>query len=102
MLLDSGAQADAADAHGWRAHQWTAVSGHTAALLDRGAKVDATDCDGWQAHHWAALNGHAAALQLLLDGGAKVDAADSEGWQLAGAPLGSARTYSSGAAAVGS
>lgn len=48
-------------------------------LLDAGADPDAADAEGWTPLRAAAWGGHAAAVNVLLQRGAQVDACDAEG-----------------------
>ena len=48
-------------------------------LIDRGADVNAADKKGWTALHFAAQAGNAELVRTLLESGAKPDPRDSDG-----------------------
>ena len=82
LLLDRGAEVEAADSGGRRALHEAALNPNPAVarlLLERGAEVNAADASGRRALHEAALNPNPAVAALLLDRGAEVEAADSSG-----------------------
>ena len=56
-------------------------------LLERGANIDAADGDGWTALMLAAKSGHTGAVRLLLERGANIHATNKNGWQAAGIAL---------------
>jgi ankyrin repeat domain-containing protein 50 len=49
-------------------------------LLERGADPNAAHNDGWTALYAAAKNGHEAVVRLLLERGADINAAHNYGW----------------------
>ncbi|NWV33208.1 ANKK1 protein, partial [Grantiella picta] len=51
-----------------------------ALLIEHGADVDAADEDGWTPLHFAAQHGDDRAVRLLLDHQARVDAQEHDGW----------------------
>ncbi|KAL1505096.1 hypothetical protein AB1Y20_008855 [Prymnesium parvum] len=68
LLLDAGADADAADADGWTAAHWAAY--HNAEptlrlLLSRGAQVHLVNHRGEAPLHWACKNNCARAVRAL-------------------------------------
>ncbi|CAK9100631.1 unnamed protein product [Durusdinium trenchii] len=84
LLLEAGADKDAADTDGSTALQFAAGKGHchlkvVRLLLEAGADKDAADTDGSTALHFAARNGHLKVVQLLREAGADKDAADTDG-----------------------
>ena len=81
LLLESGADARAADRYGVTPLYLAAENGSTAviaALLDAGAEIDAVAPIGETALMTAARTGVVDAVALLLDRGAAVDARDRE------------------------
>ena len=101
LLLDKGANANAADSYGRTALHGAAWGGHTEMvqlLLDKGANAKAATSDGRTALHGAAWRGHTETVQLLLravvrllehagpndigDGATSADASadDNSGW----------------------
>lgn len=82
LLLDKGAPADAADAHGETPLMLAADRGSAQVklLLARGARVDARDEKyGAMPLTWAAANGRTESMRLLLDAGAPIDARTKHG-----------------------
>ena len=82
LLLDHGADVEAADNNGQTALSWAACKGHEAVtklLLNAGADVAAADNNGQTALISAAFPGHEAVTKLLLNAGADVAAADNNG-----------------------
>ncbi len=49
-------------------------------LLEYGADINAADNDGWTALMWAAQFGQLEAIQILLDNKADINAIDNVGW----------------------
>jgi ankyrin repeat protein len=75
-LLNSGANVNARNQHGFAALHWAAMNGHLAMvrlLLDGGANINARDGDGWTTLIYAARLGHLAMVRLLLDRGANTN-----------------------------
>ncbi|EFW99856.1 GTP-binding protein [Grosmannia clavigera kw1407] len=69
LLLDYGADPNAASDGGWTALHNAAQGGHEAVvqlLLEYKARVNAALSNGMTALHWAAFNGHEAVVRLLL------------------------------------
>ncbi len=82
LLLDHGAQVNAANKSGVTSLMHAADGGYEAVasvLLGRGAAVDAVDEDGMTPLMHAATSGHPRVAELLLRGGAKVDLGDKDG-----------------------
>ncbi|KAI8405712.1 hypothetical protein FOFC_15200 [Fusarium oxysporum] len=82
LLLDRGANADAADKEGRTPLSWAAAKGNEIVvrlLLDRGANADAVDNEGQTPLSYAAENRHETIVRLLLDRGANAGAMDKEG-----------------------
>ncbi|EXA30996.1 hypothetical protein FOVG_17681 [Fusarium oxysporum f. sp. pisi HDV247] len=82
LLLDQGADTEAADKDGRTPLLTAAAWGHEATvrlLLDRVAYTEAADKDGRTPLWWAALKGHEAVVQLLLNWHASIRAADKNG-----------------------
>ena len=84
LLLEAGADKDAANTDGSTALFFAAQNGHLEVvrlLLEAGADKDAADTDGWTALHIAAQEGHLEVVRLLLEAGIDTDAAeDTDGW----------------------
>lgn len=85
MLIDGGADVDAADRNGQTPLFYTTYRGTrlavAAVLLDRGANPRHADVNGHTALHLAASVGHAPVVSLLLEKGAVADATDGGGWK---------------------
>ncbi|KAF4468114.1 ankyrin repeat-containing [Fusarium albosuccineum] len=84
LLLEKGANIEAADIDGRTPLSWAAWKGDSDAtvqlLLDRGANIEAADINGRTPLSLAAERTHRkGAVRLLLDRGADVGAADNEG-----------------------
>ena len=84
MLLEAGADKDAATMHGVTvtALHIAAREGHLEVvrlLLQAGADKDASNGDGLTALHFAARPGHSEVVRLLLEAGADKDAATTHG-----------------------
>ena len=82
LLLEAGADKDAADTDGDTALHIAAKEGHLEVvrlLLEAGADKDAADTDGYTPLHFAARKGHLEAIRLLLETGADKDAATTHG-----------------------
>ncbi len=83
LLLERGADANAAAAAGVTPLMFAASTGHAplvALLLDRGAALEARGPDGTTALYTAAVSGSADAAEVLLARGAKVDVATRSGY----------------------
>ena len=83
LLLEKGADAEAAQTDGATALMCAAVGGHEAVaqlLLQHGADVAAARNDGFTALMCAAEGGHETVAQLLLQHGADVAAARNDGF----------------------
>ena len=79
LLLDRGANIDAADSSGMTAFWRACKNAHTDAvqlLLDRGADIEANDGFDGTALLWLSFRGAEEAVQLLLDRGANIEARD--------------------------
>lgn len=82
VLLQAGAEVDAADSSGWTPLLRAARRGHVEVmngLLAAGADINATDRLGWTSLLRAARNGDLEAVNSLLKAGTHVDAQNSEG-----------------------
>lgn len=82
VLIDHGADVDAADDSGSTPLQHAAMLGKTGSidvLVACDADVDSVDLDGCTALHWAAMEGHGEAIVALLRNGADIDALDNAG-----------------------
>jgi Leucine-rich repeat (LRR) protein len=67
LLLDRGAEVNAASENGWTALSWAALRGHTEIvreLLDRGAHVNPVADEAWTPWMLAAREGHADAVEV--------------------------------------
>ncbi|PMD55240.1 uncharacterized protein K444DRAFT_508926, partial [Hyaloscypha bicolor E] len=67
LLLEKGANADAADGGGWTPLLWASEGGHVDVvklLLKKGANVDAADRTGRTPLHWASEGGHVDTAKL--------------------------------------
>ena len=83
LLLEAGADMDAARQNGATALQQAAWNGYLNVvrfLLEAGADKDAARQDGTTAVIGAAQNGHLDVVRLLLEAGADKDAANQDGW----------------------
>ncbi len=75
ILIDKGANMNAADKNGDTVLMWAARYGYTELakiLTDKGADVNAADKNGDTALMWAERSGHTEAAQILKDAGATV------------------------------
>ena len=82
LLLEAGADKDAADENGQTALHAAAWNGHSEVvklLLEAGADKDLADFYWRTALHLAAAHGHSEVVKLLLDAGADKDATDFGG-----------------------
>lgn len=82
LLIDAGAQVDAADSTGTTALMLAAWRGHAEyarLLIDAGADVDSKCDSGDTALYVAALCGHPEIVSLLVTAGANVNARTTEG-----------------------
>jgi ankyrin repeat protein len=82
LLLEKGANLNAADRRGRTPLYWATHNGHidvVKLLLEKGANVDAADRRGWTPLYRATHNGQLDIVKLLLEKGANVDAADRGG-----------------------
>lgn len=82
LLLDSGADVDAADATGVTALMSASFMGHrenVEFLVGRGATLEAKTIDGYTALMYAAKAGQLDCVAALLEGGADVGARDQNG-----------------------
>lgn len=83
LLLNQGANVDAADGDQWTALMFAARMGYAQIarlLLDRGANVDAVEKDQWTPLMLAAQYGHVDVARLLLARGANIEAVDGKHW----------------------
>ena len=83
LLVDRGADIDAADVDRRRPLHVAAWNGHESVvglLVDRGADVDAADAYRDTPLHMAAREGHDSVARLLLDRGASINASDTINW----------------------
>jgi tetratricopeptide (TPR) repeat protein len=86
LLLDRGAEVNAASENGWTALSWAASRGHTEIvreLLDRGAHVNPVADEAWTPWMLAARGGHADAVEVLRNAGANYHewtAVLADGW----------------------
>ena len=81
-LLETGADVEGKDNHGWTALQNAAGKGHieiVKALLTAGAAVNEGDRFGWTVLHGAVLEGHTETVKALLAVGAAINAKQSDG-----------------------
>ena len=84
LLLQAGADTDAADNEGDRALFWACEEGHVEIvrlLLEAGADTDVADRNGYTAFFWASGEGHDEIVRLLLIQG------DSQGCKKIGIDL---------------
>ena len=82
LLLDLGADANAARADGWTPLHGAAANPNPAVaqlLLERGADPNAVSVDGWTPLHRSAMLGNPETVQLLLDAGGRLDAVSGGG-----------------------
>lgn len=83
LLMNQGANVDAADGDHWTALMFAARMDYAPIarlLLDRGASVDAVEKDQWTALMLAAHYGHVDVARLLITHGANIEAVDSKHW----------------------
>jgi hypothetical protein len=83
LLLEKGADVNAADVFRWTPLCWASVSGHVEVvklLLEKGADVNAADGLRRTPLCWASQKGHVEVVKLLLEKGADVNTADTPGW----------------------
>ena len=82
LLIDKGAEIEAASGGEIRALMLSAFNGHKEVcdlLIEKGAEIEAAKEDGGRALMLAAYNGHIEVCELLLDRGAEIEAADKNG-----------------------
>lgn len=82
LLLDKGAEIDAADNYGSTALIRSSKEGYieiVSFLLEKKAKIDIADIYNYTSLIWASSNGHTETVKLLLDKGAEINAVEKEG-----------------------
>ena len=88
LLVERGANPNAATQKGHTALMFAAVDGHidiARQLIEKGADVNAASENGLTVLMWAAMQGHTDIARLLIERGANVKAAIPEGKKFAGA-----------------
>lgn len=76
LFLDSGADIDTRDEHGWTPLMISSFNGKEKVaelLIRRGANIHAKDTEGYGPLHWAALNGFTGVVKLLVEKRANVN-----------------------------
>lgn len=82
MLLEQGADTEAADVSGETALHWTAKLGFVRVakvLANHNANLNAANADGWRPVHFAACNGHSEFVDFLIAARADVTAQNDAG-----------------------
>jgi hypothetical protein len=82
LLLEKGANIEAANRLGWTPLHWASQSGHIDViklLLEKGANIEAANRLGWAPLHQASQNGNIDVVKLLLEKGANTEVADQGG-----------------------
>lgn len=83
MLIDQGADINAADFQGMTALLWAASKGQTEIvelLISKGADIEAKSNKGNNALIGASVYGYIETVKLLLDKGADIEAVNNDGW----------------------